>query len=95
MKKLLLLLLVPVLGGCARTPFYPRRLPPQSRAYDAGYQQGRADSAKDQYWSLRYRHHPDLYRPAEEADIFPIPVPEYDLHGSRIQPTTKNLIIPK
>jgi hypothetical protein len=94
MKKLFVLSLI-LLGGCARTPIYTRRLPPQSRAYEAGFQEGRAAAAKDQYWSLRYRHHPDLYSPAEEATIYPIPVPEYDLHGSHIQPTTKNLIIPK
>jgi len=93
--KIILLALIVTVSGCVRTPLYTRRLPPQSRAYEAGYQAGRADAAKDEYWSLRYGHHPNLYRPAEATAVYPIPVPEHDLHGSRLQPTTRTLIIQK
>ena len=92
MKTAFLLLLV-VLSGCASPPLYTHRVVSPSPAYEAGYQQGRADSAKDQYWSLRYRHQPDTFGPIEGVTIYPIPVPEHDLHGSRIQPTTQNLLI--
>jgi hypothetical protein len=63
----------------------------ESRVYETGYLDGQSDAIKDRYWGLRYQHHPEASDGAEGATLYPVPIPEHDLNGSRIQPTTRNL----
>ena len=65
----------------------------ESRAYETGYRDGQGDAIKDRYWSLRYLHHPEASDGVEGASLYPVPIPEHELNGSRIQPTTRNLNI--
>jgi hypothetical protein len=65
----------------------------ESRVYETGYRDGQGDAVKDRYWSLRYQHHPDAPEGADRVTEYPVPFPEHELNGSRIQPTTRNLII--
>lgn len=97
MKLLLPLLVSVALTGCVSSPnsrCFPRRASvAQERAYQSGYQDGLGDAIKDRYWELRYRHHPEAQDHGDHVTLYPIPVPEHDWHGSRIQPTTRNLQI--
>ncbi len=55
-----------------------------AKAYQAGYDQGRSDAAKEQYW-LRVQLQRDA---APEAQLYPISLPERVQDGMILAPTT-------
>jgi hypothetical protein len=62
-----------------------------TNAYIAGYEQGRSDAVKQQYWILVHQQQQKI--PTENVSLYAIPVPEQTIDGVILNPTTKYLRI--
>jgi hypothetical protein len=63
-----------------------------TNAYTAGYEKGRSDAVKQQYWILVNQQH-QRNSPPENISLYAIPVPEQTVDGVILNPTTKYLRI--
>ena len=62
------------------------------KAYAEGFNKGRSDAVKQQYWILiRQQQQPKT--PLENVSLYAIPVPEQTIDGTILNPTTKYLRI--
>ena len=68
----------------------------QREAFLAGYEKGRSDAVKQQYWIARDNQRPLANDGYEEA-FYEIPVPQSDRDGVRREPTTRviRVVAPK
>ena len=62
-----------------------------TNAYIAGYEQGRSDAVKQQYWILVHQQQQKI--PTENVSLYAIPVPEQTIDGVILNPTVKYLRI--
>lgn len=62
-----------------------------TNAYTAGYEKGRSDAVKQQYWIMV--HQQQQKSPMENVSLYAIPVPEQTIDGTILNPTTKYLRI--
>jgi hypothetical protein len=61
------------------------------KAYTTGYEKGRGDAVKQQYWLLiRQQQHKEA---PDDVRFYEIPVPEQTIDGVILKPTTKYLRI--
>jgi hypothetical protein len=62
------------------------------KSYTTGYEKGRSDAAKQQYWILvnqqKTKSHPEC-----SVRLYEIPIPEQKIDGVVLEPTTKYLRI--
>lgn len=63
-----------------------------TNAYIAGYEKGRSDAVKQQYWILVHQQQQQNSVP-ENISLYAIPVPEQTIDGVILNPTTKYLRI--
>jgi hypothetical protein len=63
-----------------------------TNAYIAGYEKGRSDAVKQQYWILVNQQHQRNAMP-DNVSLYAIPVPEQTVDGVILNPTTKYLRI--
>ncbi|MEI6083713.1 MAG: hypothetical protein WCS70_05370 [Verrucomicrobiota bacterium] len=61
------------------------------KAYAAGYDKGKSDAVKQQYWLYVARQQPR--NPASNVRLYPVQLPEQRIDGVTFQPTTKLLRI--
>ncbi|HRZ55292.1 MAG TPA: hypothetical protein P5525_07535 [Candidatus Paceibacterota bacterium] len=62
-----------------------------SKEFTNGYNAGRADAVKAQYWMLQRQQRPQ----DDELLYYPIPVPAQQIDGVNYQPTTNYIALPK
>jgi hypothetical protein len=60
-------------------------------AYTTGYEKGRSDAVKQQYW-VQIRQQQHTLAP-ENVSLYAIPIPEQTIDGTILNPTTKYLRI--
>jgi len=65
-----------------------------TNAYTAGYEKGRSDAVKQQYWILVNQQH-QRNSSLDNVSLYSIPVPEQTIDGVILNPTTKYLRIEK
>jgi len=63
------------------------------KAYTAGYEKGRSDAVKQQYWILVNQQKENAEQNQENVRYYEIPVPEQTIDGAILNPTTKLLRI--
>ncbi len=63
------------------------------KAFETGYEKGRSDAVKQQYWILVNQQKTQADQTAENVSYFEIPVPEQTIDGAILNPTTKLLRI--
>jgi hypothetical protein len=63
----------------------------QSKSYQTGYEKGRSDAVKQQYWLQVNQQKTPPTEP--NVRLYAIPVPEQTIDGAILQPTTKYLRI--
>ena len=64
------------------------------KAYEEGFDKGRSDAVKQQYWLMVNQQKAEEGRPFDEnISLFEIPVPEQRIDGVILKPTTKILRI--
>ena len=63
------------------------------KAYQTGYEKGRSDAVKQQYWILVNQQKEKADQDAENVRYYGIPVPEQTIDGVILNPTTKLLRI--
>jgi hypothetical protein len=63
-----------------------------TNAYVAGYEKGRSDAVKQQYWILVNQQH-QRNTPPDNVSLYSIPIPEQTVDGVILNPTTKYLRI--
>jgi len=63
------------------------------QAYAKGYDKGRSDAVKQQYWILVNQQKEKADRNVENVRYYEIPVPEQTIDGVILNPTTKLLRI--
>ncbi len=61
-------------------------------AYETGYEKGRSDAVKQQYWILVHQQQ-QRNAAVENISLYAIPVPEQTVDGVILNPTTKYLRI--
>jgi len=61
-------------------------------AYITGYEKGRSDAVRQQYWILIHQQQQQKTLP-ENISLYAIPVPEQTIDGTILNPTTKYLRI--
>ena len=61
-------------------------------AYETGYEKGRSDAVKQQYWILVHQQQ-QRNAAVENVSLYAIPVPEQTVDGVILNPTTKYLRI--
>jgi hypothetical protein len=61
------------------------------KAYVTGYEKGRSDAVKQQYWILV--HLQQQKNSSENVSLYAIPIPEQTIDGTILNPTTKFLRI--
>ncbi len=61
------------------------------KAYTTGYEKGRSDAVKQQYWILIHQQQQQAV--PENISLYAIPVPEQNIDGVTLNPTTKYLRI--
>ena len=61
-------------------------------AYATGYEKGRSDAVKQQYWILIHQQQEQKTLP-ENISLYAIPIPEQTIDGTILNPTTKYLRI--
>ena len=61
-------------------------------AYTTGYEKGRSDAVRQQYWILIHQQQQQKTLP-ENISLYAIPVPEQTIDGTILNPTTKYLRI--
>ena len=64
----------------------------EQNAYTTGYEKGRSDAVKQQYWILVHQQQQQNSVP-ENISLYAIPVPEQNIDGVILNPTTKYLRI--
>ena len=64
-----------------------------NKSYAAGYEKGRSDSAKQQYHTLIDRQREQAGGNEEPATLFDIPLPEREVGGAILKPSTRTLRI--
>jgi hypothetical protein len=64
-----------------------------AKAYALGYEKGRSDAVKQQYWILVQQQKEKADQPQENVRYYEIPVPEQTVDGVILKPTTKLLRI--
>ena len=62
------------------------------KAYTTGYEKGRSDAVKQQYWILVHQQQQQKTLP-ENISLYAIPIPEQTIDGTILNPTTKYLRI--
>ena len=62
-------------------------------AYTTGYEKGRSDAVKQQYWILVNQQKEKAEQNQENVRYYEIPVPEQTIDGTILNPTTKLLRI--
>ena len=62
-------------------------------AYNTGYQKGRSDAVKQQYWILTNQQKEKAEQNQQNVRYYEIPVPEQTIDGAILNPTTKLLRI--
>ena len=62
------------------------------KAYVNGYEKGRSDAVKQQYWILIHQQQQQK-TPLENVSLYAIPIPEQNIDGVILNPTTKYLRI--
>jgi len=62
-------------------------------AYNTGYQKGRSDAVKQQYWVLINQQKEKADQNQQNVRYYEIPVPEQTIDGAILNPTTKLLRI--
>ncbi|MGD0649730.1 MAG: hypothetical protein ABSA97_01070 [Verrucomicrobiia bacterium] len=62
-------------------------------AYTTGYEKGRSDAVKQQYWILVNQQKEKAEQNQENVRYYEIPVPEQSIDGTILNPTTKLLRI--
>ena len=60
------------------------------KAYVNGYEKGRSDAVKQQYWILIHQQQQQR-TPLENVSLYAIPIPEQTIDGTILNPTTKYL----
>lgn len=63
------------------------------KSYAAGYEKGRSDSAKQQYHRLVEQQRQPAGGSEEPATLFDIPLPEREVGGAILKPSTRTLRI--
>lgn len=63
------------------------------KAYTTGYEKGRSDAVKQQYWILVNQQKERAEQNQENVRYYQIPVPEQTIDGAILNPTTKLLRI--
>lgn len=63
------------------------------KAYRTGYEKGRSDAVKQQYWLLINQQRPGASGQQEHVRFYEIPIPEQKIDGVILNPTTKYLRI--
>jgi hypothetical protein len=63
-----------------------------TNAYTAGYEKGRSDAVKQQYWILVNQQH-QKNSSLDNVSLYAIPIPEQTIDGVVLNPTTKYLRI--
>ena len=63
------------------------------KAYAIGYEKGRSDAVKQQYWILVNQQKEKAEQNQENVRYYEIPVPEQTIDGAILNPTTKLLRI--
>jgi ADP-ribosylglycohydrolase len=63
------------------------------KAYTIGYEKGRSDAVKQQYWILINQQKEKAEQNQENVRYYEIPVPEQTIDGAILNPTTKLLRI--
>jgi len=63
------------------------------KAYAYGYEKGRSDAVKQQYWVLINQQKPKPGDAESNVRLYEIPVPEQKIDGVILKPTTKYLRI--
>lgn len=63
-----------------------------TNAYTSGYEKGRSDAVKQQYWIL-VNQQSQQNSPPQNISLYAIPVPEQTIEGVILNPTTKYLRI--
>jgi len=63
------------------------------KAYTTGYEKGRSDAVKQQYWILVNQQKEKAEQNQENVRYYQIPVPEQTIDGAILNPTTKLLRI--
>ena len=61
-------------------------------AYTTGYEKGRSDAVRQQYWIQVHQQQQQGTRP-ENVSLYAIPIPEQNIDGVILNPTTKYLRI--
>ncbi len=64
-----------------------------SKSYAAGYERGRSDSAKQQYHTLIQKQRQPFGGTEEPATLFDIPLPEREVGGAILKPSTRTVRI--
>jgi hypothetical protein len=64
-----------------------------NKSYAAGYEKGRSDSAKQQYHTLIEQERQPAGGTDEPATLFDIPLPEREVGGAILKPSTRTLRI--
>jgi hypothetical protein len=64
-----------------------------TNAFIAGYEKGRSDAVKQQYWILVNQQQQQRNAPADNVSLYAIPVPQQTIDGVILKPTTKYLRI--
>ena len=64
-----------------------------NKSYAAGYEKGRSDSAKQHYHSLIERQQQPANAWEEPGSLFDIPLPEREVGGAILKPSTRTLRI--
>ena len=63
------------------------------KAYTTGYEKGRSDAVKQQYWILINQQKEKAEQNPDNVRYYEIPVPEQTIDGAILNPTTKLLRI--
>jgi hypothetical protein len=63
------------------------------RAYVNGYEKGRSDAVKQQYWAFVNQQKATGEQPDANVRLYEIPLPEQKIDGVTLKPTTKYLRI--
>jgi hypothetical protein len=63
------------------------------KAYNTGYEKGRSDAVKQQYWILVNQQKEKAEQEQQNVRYYEIPVPEQTIDGAILNPTTKLLRI--
>ena len=61
-------------------------------AYTTGYEKGRSDAVRQQYWIQVHQQQQQGTLP-ENVSLYAIPIPEQNIDGAILNPTTKYLRI--